>query len=137
MALNMLSIYACCVPNEKIYPIFKTYLQQFGVSKEEHQRAAATHILGYIAESDACLDPIKEDVGPLTNFLVDRMQDESYVVREAAGETVGRFAEHVIPDFLDKHKKVMPCLITVIRDLAVSKHDDTIQKSLFALNEFV
>jgi len=72
------------------------------------------------------LDPIKEDVDPLTNFLVDRMQDKSYVVREAAGETVGRFAEHVVPDFLGNHKKVMPCLIKVIQDLAVSKHDDTI-----------
>jgi len=42
------------------------------------------------------------------------MQDESYVVREAAGETVGRFAEHVCADFLDNHKKVMPCLIKVV-----------------------
>jgi hypothetical protein len=31
----------------------------------------------------------------------------------------------------------MPCLIRVTRELAVSKHDMTIQKSLFAINEFV
>jgi hypothetical protein len=80
---------------------------------------------------------VRDDVDPLTNFLVDRMQDESYVVREAAGETVGRFSEHVIPDFLDKHKQIMPCLLKVIKDLYVSKHDMTIQKCLFALNEFV
>ena len=36
MAINMLSIYACNVPNERIYPIFKTYLQRFGVSEDEH-----------------------------------------------------------------------------------------------------
>ena len=65
------------------------------------------------------------------------MQDESYAVREAAGETVGRFSEHILHDFLEKHKKVMPCLLKVIKDLFVSKHEMTIQKSLFALNEFV
>jgi hypothetical protein len=31
----------------------------------------------------------------------------------------------------------MPCLLRVIKDLYVSKHDMTIQKCLFALNEFV
>lgn len=74
---------------------------------------------------------------PLTNFLIDRMQDESFEVREAAGEAVGRFAEQVTSDFLDKHEKVLPCLLRVIKDLAVSKHDMAIQKTLFALNEFV
>ena len=49
----------------------------------------------------------------------------------------GRFAEHVNPDFLDMHKKIMPCLLKVIKDLGESKHDMTIQKTLFALNEFV
>ena len=63
--------------------------------------------------------------------------DDSKWVREAAGETVGRFSEHVVPDFLDQHKKVMPALIKVVRELAPSQHDMTIQKSLFALNEFV
>ena len=59
------------------------------------------------------------------------------MVREAAGETVGRFSEHVCQDFLEKHKQVVPCLLKVIKDLYVSKHDMTIQKTLFALNEFV
>jgi HEAT repeat protein len=133
----MLYSYACTVPNEKVYPIFKKHLQTFGVSKDQHERAAATTILGYIADPDSCLDLVRDDVNPLTNFLVDKMQDESYVVREAAGETVGRFSEHVVPDFLDKHKQIVPCLLRVIKDLYVSKHDMTIQKSLIALNEFV
>ena len=137
MAVQMLYSYACTVPNEKVYPIFKKHLQTFGVSKDQHERAAATTILGYIADPDSCLDLVRDDVNPLTNFLVDKMQDESYVVREAAGETVGRFSEHVVPDFLDKHKQIVPCLLRVIKDLYVSKHDMTIQKSLFALNEFV
>jgi hypothetical protein len=80
---------------------------------------------------------IKDKIGPLTNFVVERMQDSSFAVREAAGETVGRFSEHICLDFLVQHKKIMPCLIKVIHDLAESKHDMTIQKSLFALNEFV
>ena len=75
----------------------------------------------------------------MTNFLIDKMNDSSFAVREAAGETVGRFSEHILSDFLDQHKKVMPCLIKVVQDLYTSpkKHEMTIQKTLFALNEFV
>lgn len=40
----------------------------------------------------------------MTNFLVDKMSDTSYTVREAAGDAVGRFSENVGDDFLDKHK---------------------------------
>uniref|UniRef100_A0A7S3FVR3 Importin N-terminal domain-containing protein n=1 Tax=Strombidium rassoulzadegani TaxID=1082188 RepID=A0A7S3FVR3_9SPIT len=137
MAVQMLYAYACNVPNEKIYPIFKKHLHKFGTSANEHERAGATYILGFICDSDACLDLIRDDVQPLTNFIVDRMQDDSYAVREAAGEAVGRFSEHVVPDFLEMHKKVLPCLLRVVKDLAVSKRDMTIQKALFALNEFV
>ena len=72
----------------------------------------------------------------MTNFLIDKMNDSSFAVREAAGETVGRFSEHILSDFLDQHKKVMPCLIKVVQDLFSSKHEMTIQKTLFALNEF-
>jgi len=104
MAIQMLHAYACNVPNEKVYPVFKEYLQKHSTSQNEHERAAAVYILGYIADSDACLDPIREDITAMTNFLVDKMSDSSYVVREAAGEAVGRFAENVGIDFLSKHK---------------------------------
>lgn len=73
----------------------------------------------------------------MTNFIVDRMQDQSYVVREAAGETCGRFSEFLIGDFLNLHAKVLPALVRLLKDLAQSKKDMTIQKALFALNEFV
>jgi hypothetical protein len=108
-----------------------------GTSKNEHERAAATYILGYLAEPDACIDFVRDDINPLTNFIVDKMADSSLIVREAAGETVGRFSEHVGYDFLSQHKKVLPCLLRVVKDLAESKKDMTIQKSLFALNEFI
>lgn len=65
------------------------------------------------------------------------MQDESVLVKECAGEAVGRFSEHVVPDFLDLHQKIVPCLIKVIKEMATSKHEMAIEKSLFALNEFV
>jgi len=94
-------------------------------------------VLGYISDSDACLDCVKENIDAFTNFVVDRLDDSSFIVKEAAGETVGRLSEYVVPDFLDKHKKVMPYLMRVVKDLQNSKHDMTVQKTLFALNEFV
>ena len=93
--------------------------------------------MGYTSDSDALLDPIKDKIDAYTNFLVDRMNDASLHVREAAGETVGRFTENFHDDFLDMHAKVMPCLLKVIRDLSGSGKDLPIQKSIFALNEFV
>lgn len=133
----MLHAYACYVPNEKVYPVFKDYLQKYSTSQNEHERAAAVYVLGMIADSEACLDPIRDDITAMTNFLVDKMSDSSYVVREAAGEAVGRFAENVGVDFLNKHKQIMPCLLKVLHDLMTSKQDMTIQKALCALNELV
>lgn len=75
MAVGMLLEWATYIANEKIYPIFKQYLQQFGTSQNEHQRAAATAILGVIADNDACLPDVRDDIDPLTNFLVDRLSD--------------------------------------------------------------
>lgn len=137
MALDLLYRYAQHVHNDKVWPIFQKYLQAYGTSQNEHQRAAATAILGYVSDSDALLDPIKENMAALTNFLVDRMKDSSFTVRESAGEAVGRFAEHCGDDFLDQHEKVVPCLLAVVRDLQASKEELTIQKAIFALNEFV
>jgi hypothetical protein len=77
-------------------------------------------VLGYICDSEACLDQVRERIDPLTNFIVSLMSDPSFAVREAAGECVGRFSEHVTGDFLDKHKKVVPALIIVLRDMLQS-----------------
>lgn len=126
MAINMLYQYAVYVPNEKIFPVIQKYVHAFGTSKNEHERAAATYVLGWICDSEACLDHVRDNINPLTNFIIDRMQDDSYYVREAAGETVGRFSEHVTSDFLDHHKKIMPCLMRIVKDMATSKHEMTI-----------
>jgi len=65
------------------------------------------------------------------------MTDPSLKVREVAAETVGRFSENVNPEFLDKHKIVMPTLIKVVKEFVNSSNEMVIQKSLFAVNEFV
>ena len=57
------------------------------------------------------------------------------MVREAAAETVGKFSEYVVPDFLDLHQQVMPCMLSVLKELT-PQNDLTIQKGLFALHEF-
>ena len=44
------------------------------------------------------------------------MQDQSEVVREAAAYVVGQFSEHVVPDFLDRHTKIVPVLFKVLQD---------------------
>ena len=93
--------------------------------------------MGFISDSDCCLDPIKDEIDVLTTFILEKLTDASSKVREAAAECVGRFSENVNPEFLDKHKVVMPSLITVVTELQTSKHDMVIQKSLYAVNEFV
>lgn len=45
-AINLIFTYACCVHTEKVFPIIMKYLQQFATSQNEHERAAATAILG-------------------------------------------------------------------------------------------
>jgi hypothetical protein len=39
------------------------------------------------------------------------------MVRDAAAETVGKFSEFVVPDFLDKHSEIIPCLLRVLQEL--------------------
>lgn len=132
----MLYSFASTVPNDKVFPIIKKYLQQYGTSKNEDERAAAVYFLGYISDSDCCLDPIKEEIDVLATFVVDKLTDSSSKVRESAAETVGRFSENVNPEFLDKHKVVMPALISVVQELLTSKHNMVVQKSLYAVSEF-
>lgn len=137
MAAQMLFSYACCVHTEKVFPIIMKYMQKYAVSQNQYERAAATVMLGQVVDPEACLDHVRDNLNALTNFLIDRMSDDSVWVREVAGETVGRFSEHVGDEFTRSHKKFMPCLIRVVREMANSKHEMTVQKTLFALNEFV
>jgi len=69
------------------------------------------------------------------------MSDPSLAVREASGETAGRFAENLNPEFFEKHKEVMPVLLkninSFINEANAEKQDSCLQKMLFALDEFV
>lgn len=123
------------MPNAVIYPVILREVERFGTSQKDLERKAAIRVLGWICDS-TCLDSIKEDIGKISTFVVGKLQDQSFVVREAAAEAVGKFSEHVVPDFLELHAQVMPSLILVLRELKPSAHDMTLQKGLFALTEF-
>lgn len=81
----MMFTYACEVHTEKIFPIIKKYIQQYGTSQNENERAASVTHLGQIVDPDACLDFVRDDMNAFTNFLIDRMQDDSIFVREQTG----------------------------------------------------
>ena len=46
-------------------------------------------------------------------------------MREACAETVGKFSEYVVPDFLEKHAQVMPCLLSVLKELTTHHSSGT------------
>jgi hypothetical protein len=93
------------------------YVLKFGQSPKELERKAAVKVLGYMSDPDSCLEMIKENIVDTTKFIVMKLQDPSFVVREATAETVGNFSEHVVPEFLDEHESVMPCLLNVLKEL--------------------
>jgi hypothetical protein len=66
----MIYNYTCEVPIDVIYPIVLKYVQSFGVSENQLHRKAAVKVLGYVSDSDSCLDRIRDDIDPLTNFIV-------------------------------------------------------------------
>ena len=52
-------------------------VEKFGTSKNELERKAAVKVLGYICDSDSCLDMIKEDIDSITDFIVTKLKDPS------------------------------------------------------------
>ena len=115
LALIMLEVYACEVPDTIIYPIFKQNISMCVGHSDPLVKKAGIRVLGDISDGDALLDCIKEDVDVWTDILVQALQDKSSIVQDAASFSVGDFSENVIPDFLDNHDKVMPALLTVIQ----------------------
>jgi hypothetical protein len=135
LALQMMYGFASEIHSDIMFPLLMKYFQIYISSKSPLERKAAIKMLGFISESEACLNKIKENVDELTDVIVNKMKDESFLVREATAEVVGRFSENVVPDFLDRHEKVLPVLMEVIKELE-SSSDQTLQKALYALNEF-
>ncbi len=114
LALNMIYAFAVELPNKLVYPALINLIGVCRNSQQELERKAAVRVLGYVAENDACLDSVKENIDELTKLLVEKLQDPSYTVREATAETVGKFSEYVVPEFLQQHERVMPVLIKVV-----------------------
>jgi hypothetical protein len=104
LALYMIYSYSCEVPHNIVYPIIMSNVHKFGTSNSELERKAAVKVMGYVCDSDSCLDLIKENIDDITNFIVAKLKDPSFVVREATAETVGKFSEYVVPEFLDMHE---------------------------------
>ena len=97
--------------------------------------------MGHICDSDGLLDPMKDDIEELTYLLVSGLNDTSLMVREAAALVVGQFSENIVPEFLDLHPKVFPCILTMLEnqvEIAVTNSDHalTAEKSLYAMSEF-
>jgi len=68
---------------------------------------------------------IKDDIDEITEFIVAKLHDPSFLVREATAESVGKFSEFVVPDFLDMHAKVVPSLLKVLKEIT-AKNDLTL-----------
>ena len=97
--------------------------------------------MGHICDSDGLLDPMKDDIDELADLLVAAMNDTNLGVREAAAFVVGQFSENIVPEFLDLHAKVFPCILQMLEsqvELAVtsSEHALSAEKSLYAISEF-
>lgn len=75
----MIFSYAAEVPNQTIYPIIMKYVEKFGSSPKELERKAAIKVLGFVSDSDSCLDMIKENIELITKYIVSKLQDPSVI----------------------------------------------------------
>jgi hypothetical protein len=143
LSLYMLHNFAIEVPIQIIYPLFKENILAFCSHQSDPLvRKAGLKILGHCCDSDGLLDSIKDDIDQFTDILVAAMQDQNEKVREAAACVVGQFSEHVVPDFLDRHEKIVPVLFKVLQDhLQIStlsaNHADQTEKAIYAVKEFI
>ena len=67
----MLYLYAAKLPNEVAYGLFKPAIVNLCASQDDPlKRKAGLKIMGQVCDSDALLDPIKEEVELFTDILV-------------------------------------------------------------------
>lgn len=145
-ALYLLYKYASEVPNPVAWPLFKANIKSAWDSANPLARRACLKVLGFVSESDALLDCIKDDIDELTELLVMALKDPDSGVRDAAALTTAEFADNVVPDFLEMADKVLPCLLDVLTQrleaiFAQSSggpktSGDSAEKALLALAEF-
>lgn len=71
LALMMLYGYAAQIPNEIAYPLFKAAIVNLCQNQQDAlKRKAGLKILGEVCNSDALLDPIKDDVDMYTDLIL-------------------------------------------------------------------
>ena len=98
----MLFNFAWQIPNEIAYPLFKEAIVSLCSSVDNPlRRKGGLKILAEVCDSDALLDPIREDVDLYTNLIVQSLQDSEHIVRSACCDLVGEFSKNVRPDFLE------------------------------------
>ena len=74
LALVMLFQYAAEIPNELAYPLFKEAIIALCSSQDNPlKRKGGLRMLGTVSDSDALLDPIKEDVDLYTDLIVQSL----------------------------------------------------------------
>lgn len=117
-----------------IFPVLIKNIRACIESPDENERRAGIELLGFICESDACLDPIKDHIDEITDVIVKCLYDESVLVKATTAETVGMFSENV-SDFLQKTDQVIPAIVDTLKYL--SDTDIPLQKALHALHSFV
>ena len=49
------------------------YIEKYGSSQKELERKAAIKVLGFISDSDSCLDSIKENIDAITLYIVTKL----------------------------------------------------------------
>lgn len=69
----MILSYSSEVPTSVIYPIIMKYIEKYGSSQKELERKAAIKVLGFISDSDSCLDSIKENIDAITLYIVTKL----------------------------------------------------------------
>ena len=117
-----------------IFPVLIKNIRACIESDLDNQRRAGIELLGFIWETDACLDPIKDHIDEITDVIVKWLYDESVLVKATTAETVGMFSENV-SDFLQKPDQVIPAIVDTLGYL--SNTDIPLQKALHALHSFV
>ena len=117
LALYVLYNFAVCLPKSTVFPLLMQECGAMLSAPQQFARKAAVKLLGFIADPDACTELIKDNVEEITGKLVQLLQDPSFKVREEAAVTVGKFSEHIVPDFLQQHATVLPALLGVLQEL--------------------
>lgn len=136
-ALDLLSLHS---PPEKLIPMILESLSPLFVSDDLFQRKAAYLALGALAEG--CADYIRnKHLQDAVETCMKGLNDQTFIVRNAALFALGQYAEHVQPEFGKFHATVLPFLMTFLQTVvndpnAKTNHKGTLTKLFYAIEKF-